>query len=443
MQADLLTTEEVLAEDVDAQQSQSVPSKQSSNDNKHKYIAVVLAFCWISYFCAYLGRLGYTANLVNITTKFSYTKSQAGYAATAFAIFYGAGQFINGVLCNKYNTKLVFAIGLLGSAVSNALLLNVNLPLMVVCWGFNGLMQSCLWCNIIKLIAENSPENKRSSCAIVIGLTCPAGTFVVYGLSALFTKLGIFELTFYLSSALLVLSAILFLIFVRPIKKRATIETNKTDESLAHTRLPFRQIFVYVLLPISIIAIVNNFVKDGTQGWLPNLLTENFGFAESKSILITLLLPLVSVFSSLIVVAINRKTRNNLITSVFMCIIGGIGLALSAIFYTFPIVMVVGFCITIFSMSAINSIITSHLPLSLHKFTSSGSISGVIDAFCYAGSALCYVIPPLIIDSSGYRIYVIVMLATMGIAFISSFIGSFILNKKFEAKGYRDLLIKK
>ena len=66
-----------------------------------KSATVLLLLCWLVYTCSYIGKLGYSANIVNIEEDFNVTHAMAGMASTFFFFAYGAGQIINGIFCKK------------------------------------------------------------------------------------------------------------------------------------------------------------------------------------------------------------------------------------------------------------------------------------------------------------------------------------------------------
>ena len=63
--------------------------------------ASLLLICWLVYACSYIGKLGYSANIVNIEKDFGVTHTMAGMASTFFFFAYGAGQIINGIFCKN------------------------------------------------------------------------------------------------------------------------------------------------------------------------------------------------------------------------------------------------------------------------------------------------------------------------------------------------------
>ena len=68
-------------------------------DKKRSYFLIVLCFC--VYTAGYIGRLNYSASLVEILDAFAADKAAGGLVSSFFFFSYGVGQLVNGVLCKK------------------------------------------------------------------------------------------------------------------------------------------------------------------------------------------------------------------------------------------------------------------------------------------------------------------------------------------------------
>ncbi|MBO7319190.1 MAG: hypothetical protein J6V06_04140, partial [Clostridia bacterium] len=67
-----------------------------------------------------------------------------------------------------------------------------------------------------------------------------------------------------------------------------------------------------------ICAVSNGFIKDGITTWVPSILKEEFAVPSSLSIIITLLLPVLSIFGTSIVNALHKKQKDeNALNGIF------------------------------------------------------------------------------------------------------------------------------
>ena len=63
-----------------------------------KTMKTLFLLCWFAYVCTYLGRLNYSACLIEIVATEGWTKGQAGLIATGFFTTYGLGQLVSGYI---------------------------------------------------------------------------------------------------------------------------------------------------------------------------------------------------------------------------------------------------------------------------------------------------------------------------------------------------------
>jgi sugar phosphate permease len=116
-------------------------------------------FMWITYASFYLGRVNISVAMPGIMGEFGLTKTNMGLVLTALFMMYAIGQFINGQLGDKLNSRRIITIGLLSSAALNILFGFIGgiMGLMIVIWGLNGYVQSMGWGPTVKAMANWFP----------------------------------------------------------------------------------------------------------------------------------------------------------------------------------------------------------------------------------------------------------------------------------------------
>ncbi len=70
---------------------------------------------WITYAAFYLGRVNLSVALPGIMGEFGLTKTNMGVVLSALFMMYAIGQFINGQLGDKLNSRKIITIGLISS----------------------------------------------------------------------------------------------------------------------------------------------------------------------------------------------------------------------------------------------------------------------------------------------------------------------------------------
>ncbi len=374
----------------------------SLNNKKSNFL---IFLCWAAYTFAYVARLNYNASMVEILSQFETTKEAAGTVSSFFFFAYGAGQLINGLLSKKYNTKYSVTAALAVSCIINFAMTFCNgINEMKYLWFFNGVFQSILWSSIIKTLSENLADNKLSKAVMVMSTTVASGTFMAYGLAALFSYLGLrWNIIFYVASVLVGVVAILWFIGMSTIQKekKKTEITNKTTKN----KISFTPVFVVGIIVVLISAISNGFIKDGITTWVPSILKEEFGVAPSLSIIVTLLLPVLSIFGTSLVTALHKKQKDeNALNGIFYFAtsILVVLIILTLNLKSVPLTLALFGCIACL-MSAVNNVITSIVPLYSRDKMDSGLLAGLLNTFCYIGSTLATSVLGRIADTKGWN----------------------------------------
>lgn len=403
-----------------------------TNSLSNKKSNLLIFLCWAAYTCAYVARLNYNASMVEILSQLGTTKEEAGTVSSFFFFAYGAGQLINGLLSKRYNTRYSVAIALAASCVINlSMTLCQGIDTMKYLWFFNGAFQSVLWSSLIKTLSDNLADNKLGKAVMVMSTTVAAGTFTAYGLAALFSALQMSWTTiFYVAAAVVGIVAVLWFIGMGTVekseKKAATIKAS------GGKRLSVTPVFAVSIGVILISAVSNGFIKDGVTTWVPSIMKEEFGVPASLSIIITLVLPVLSIFGTSLVNILHKKEKNeNVLNGIFYlgAVIATALIILTVNMKSVPLTLALFGCVSCL-MAAINNVITSIVPLYSRDKIDSGLAAGLLNTFCYVGSTMSTSLLGKIADTKGWNDVFICILIFTAVSFILCFASAAFTKKK-------------
>lgn len=392
----------------------------------------LIFLCWAAYTSAYVARLNYNASMVEILAQLGTTKEAAGIVSSFFFFAYGAGQLVNGLFSKRYNTKISVTIALVASCLINFGMTFCNgIDAMKYLWFLNGVFQSILWSSLIKTLSDNLADNKLSKAVMVMSTTVASGTFTAYGLAALFSALDMkWTSIFYVASAVVGVVAVVWFFGMTSIKKsnNETAEIKTTEKK----KLSLTPAFVFSIVVILISAVANGFIKDGITTWVPSILKEEFGVPSSLSIIITLLLPVLSIFGASLVKVLHKKQKNeNALNGIFYfasTVLAGL-IILTLNLKSVPLTLAL-FGGTACLMAAINNVITSVVPLYSRDKIDSGLSAGLLNTFCYVGSTLATSLLGRIADTKGWNDVFICIICFAGVAFAVCMISLVFTRKK-------------
>lgn len=364
----------------------------------------VIILCWFVYTCSYIGKMGYSANIIQIEKTFGVSHATAGIVSTCFFFAYGAGQIINGIFCKKYNVKYVIFFSLLVSGVCN-LLMGVLQTFIYqkYIWFINGATLSVLWPSLIRYLSERLKKEEMSSAVVAMGTTVAVGTATVYGLSALFAEFLFYRMIFFVAAVVLPIMAVSWFIisakYLPEKENQPQLQVNENNKRGADKTL------IVSIAVLAIFAIITNLTKDGLTTWVPSILKEIYSLPDSISILLTLLLPVLAIFGTAVAAKLRKKIPDFIgicitLFSVNALLIGTVIMFLSVS----AIITLVSFALVSCFMAGINNVITSMAPLYWKDKINSGMLAGILNGFCYVGSTISSYGLGLVADSYGWNV---------------------------------------
>lgn len=385
---------------------------------------LLIMLCWLVYACSYIGKLSYSANINQMGDAFGVSYADAGMVSTFFFFAYGIGQVVNGIFCKKYNVKYVIFASLAVASTINVLIVNVSdFGIMKYLWLINGIAMSFLWTSLIRLLSETLEKKDISRAIVAMGTTVATGTFIVYGLSALFVAVLDFRITFYVAAGIMLTAAILWLCsfnnLVAPLKaeREAEVEQTASTELKKSSGKMERGVLV-MLITLAFFAVANNFVKDGLTSWTPDILAATYDTPGWLSILLTLLLPIMAIGGTVVAVNLYKKIPSfvGVCTLLFLASSALIGTVLGFLSTSLMAVTIGCFAVVSCLMAGVNNVITSMAPLYLkEKYSNAGMLAGVLNGFCYLGSTISSYGLGAVADAKGWRA-VFVLLLSVGCA---------------------------
>lgn len=401
----------------------SITKTDTKKENK------IIFICWLAYTAAYVGRLNFNASIVAIISDLGVTKAEAGLVSSFFFFAYGAGQLINGILSKKYNAKIMIFLSLVFSSVFNLLMPICNdISVMKYIWLGNGIVQSVLWSTLIKTLSDFVYDKKLPKAILAMSTTVAVGTFLAYGISSVSVRNGNWETVFYVASAVVFISAFVWLFLFGESRKPKAVDVREKSEKIKTSRVVLLSLFLAAFAGVA-----NGFIKDGINTWVPSVLYEEFGVSQSFSILLTLCLPLVSTLGAAIAKKIHEKVSShaamNLIFYFFSAVLCT-GILLSLKYHSIVAIMLC-FIGVACGMAMINNVITSMFALDHRKLLNAGFAAGLLNTFCYIGSTATSYTLGAVSQSFGWNAVFIIMLCVCFVASTVCLIG-FINEKKMK-----------
>ena len=404
---------------------------QLTYEKKQKLLIIL---CCLAYSLAYVGRYSYNANISSIIAYYGITRADAGTVSTFFFFAYGAGQFVNAILCKFYPKRYIVAGSLFASSVINAVLFFLPpFAWIKYLWLLNGICQSILWPTLMLVLGEVLEQRMMKRAVLTMSLSVVIGTLLAYGGAALFNLGGdaFFRVSFLFGVIATTTIGVVWFLFYNtltderpaPVVEETEVKSGTPRKNAAATAM------IGLLVVCALFAVVDNLVKDGLNTWSPVILKEQFHFEDSISIVLTLVLPIFGVFGSMLAMQTNRviKDFRNLMGFFYLLLSG----CLCALFFALRIDGVILTLILFGLISClthgINSVLTSIMPLAMRDKMNSGFVAGLMNAACYVGSTASAYGLGKIADGAGWNLVIQILFVASACAVLLS-VGVILVN---------------
>ena len=374
-----------------------INDKQTYDNSALKLILICVALYAISY----LGRKSYDSNINEIMSFYGIDKGAAGLVGTCFFITYALGQVFHGIMCKYYNPKIVVFIALVVCGLCNfvmGIMPSSGFVFLKYVWIINGFASAALWSLLIMLLNKVLAAKHIKQALFAMCFPVSIGVFIVYIVSALCSSLNAFKWTFYFAAILITAIAFYWIFSYKSLVGKCIKEKEDLDGVAVNlsekrqkgkrerTKIDFS--FVILFGVLALFAIVDNFVKDGITTWTPTILKEKYALDNSVSVLLTIMLPLFAVIGSTFATVLNKKIDNYVsLCGVYFAVAAAIlGILILCLGLNTWVITLVCFMLLSAGMSGVNNILTNIFPLK-SKGVNAGFVAGLIDGFCYLGSA--------------------------------------------------------
>lgn len=365
--------------------------------------------CFIAYAAAYVARLNLSAALPDMMNSMQLSEAQGGMFQTGFALIYAVGQLVNGSLVDKISARRYILLGMLASALCNALVgMGQSYGVLLLGWCLNGVAQSMLWTPIVKMMATWFHGKSRGRVSFGISMTLIVGHLSAWAISGFMASAFGWRLSFIIPAAVIGSMGVLAFILLRDkpteaeLAEEAIKEKTENPEGKDATQgeaavdaeinlMPIKQMLTGTgLILVLMCCVGNGFVRDGVVTWAPTIINSVAGDAmTSGSVVVSLIIPVLNLMGVLFGRKLYGRLGNNarrcvqvlmITTSVLSALIlaGSGSMVLCA--------LLLG--LTCAATYGITPMMTTLVPMEYDRAGRVGLVAGMVDCFIYLGSSL-------------------------------------------------------
>jgi OPA family glycerol-3-phosphate transporter-like MFS transporter len=360
---------------------------------------------WVTYASFYLLRVNISIAMPEIMKEFSLTKTDMGLVLSSLFLLYAFGQFINGQLGDKLNSRRIITFGLLSSTVLNIIFgfSGGILGLMIVIWGLNGYFQSMGWGPTVKAMANWFPIKVRGKISGRLGTSYILGGAISWLLAGTIIKYFNWRFTFWLPSIVCIFIAIHWFIRARNAPEEVGLpsleeqeEGIENTEIRKDTHIGFNNTLKITLLnPYIWFAAFGlfglNIVRYGFMSWAPTFMFEEQGATISIAAYKAIAFPVAGGLGAIFAGWASDKIFKNRRAPVAFIML--VLLAISCYLYrivpgdNWVISLIILLFIGFFTFGP-HILMVAAIPADFGSRKAASSVTGFIDAMGYLGASL-------------------------------------------------------
>ena len=374
-------------------------------DNRRKINGFVFLFA-ATYMISYITRTNFGAIIQEMQTDTNISRELLSMSLTGSFITYGTGQVISGILGDKFSPKKLISIGLCTTVCMNLLIPFCQNPWqMLAVWSVNGFAQSFMWPPIVKIMTEllSQEDYKNGVSKVSWGGSC--GTILVDLLSPVLISLFSWRAVFFFAAAMGILMIFLWNRFapnVQPKPRQQAIVSGNT-----------KHFFGPVLIGILLAIVLQGMLRDGVSTWMPTYISEVYRLSNEFSILSGVILPVFSILCTMAATKLYTKLFTNPIScgGVFFAAGGIAALVLRFTAGHTATVSILMFAILTGCMHGANLMLVCMVPAYFKNTGKVGTVSGILNAATYVGSAAFTYGVAVLSESLGWNTTILIWLA--------------------------------
>ncbi len=354
----------------------------------------------LTYMVSYISRINYGAVLTEMEAAMQVQKTLLSMAVTGSFITYGVGQVVTGICGDRISPKKLIGFGFVLTALMNGLIPVCQTPTqMTLVWSVNGFAQAFMWPPMVKMMTAllTDDDYKKVTTRVIWGSS--GGTIVVYLMAPLLISLGGWKAVF-VFAALCAVAVLVVWLMKAP---EVNVLSKKQEQTQGIVKF---NLFRPAMLVIMLMVICQGMLRDGVTTWMPSYITDNYDLGSRVSILTGVVLPLFSIVCTQIGTRLYRKKLQNPLSCA--ALLFGVGMVASLILTVLgninPVVSVLGMAILTGAMHGVNLMLICMLPPYFQKTGKVSTVSGVLNACTYIGSALSTYMIAFLVEKFGWQL---------------------------------------
>ncbi len=366
---------------------------------KTRNVLTLGTLCCIAYLSVYVARNVLSTVSPQMTKEGIFDKEFVGTLSSVFFIAYAVGQLINGVIGDRIKARYMMSFGLLLSGITNYVFSFVTATPKLSCtvYALCGFYLSMIYAPMTKVIADSMEPIHAVRCGISHTFAMFFGSPLAGLLAAFFVWRGVFAV----SSAILMLMAVLCFVLFAIFEKKGIIKhvrIEPTEKGSGNIKLLIKR----QIVKFAFVAMITGIIRTTVIFWLPTYIEEYLEFPEKEALFIFSAATMILSVSAFVSLFVFEKFKRNINKSVLFFF--SVSSCMFALVYLIkqPVFNIIFIVLAIMSSHGAASILWSMYCPSLKDTGMVSGATGFLDFLSYISAAVSSVIFANAVDSIGW-----------------------------------------
>ena len=336
------------------------------------------------YMISYMTRINFGAIVSEMERATGIGKSQLSMSLTGSFVTYGVGQILCGILGDRISPKRMIACGLSLTTGMNFLLpFCQNEWQMLAVWCVNGLAQAFMWPPLVRLMTERLTQEDYNAVVSKVIEGSSVGTILIYLLSPALITISGWKSVFWFAA---VCGGLMLGMWCWKAPAGVRAQREKSVETCSSAN---KILWTPLVMSVMLVIMGQGMLRDGITTWMPSYISETYNLGSAISILTGVLLPIFSIVCVQLATNLYQKKLQNPLQCAGVMF--GCGAACALALYFLADQSAAGSVILSSAltgcMHGVNLMLICMLPPYFEKYGNISTISGVLNACTYVGSA--------------------------------------------------------
>ncbi len=398
----------------------------------------ILFWClFFIYTSNIIGKTSFSAATVALIDEDILTKTQAGLISGAYWFIYAAGQLVGGFLVNRISPYLCLNISIIGSALSNLLLVGVDgfLPMLVI-WSLGSAAQFGHWPAVLKLVSTEIVPRQRMMAMGRLAFCYCLGSILSYVFTATILAVASWEYIFVLCGLVNVVVLPPSIFASRRLSPVLRCEEEQAEQRAGkREKITWRLVWSSGLVFFCILMVIKAIADNGIKSWMPTIMMETYGATPSYTSLLSVVLLVINIFGVLVCHFIYDKTKCDELKTLIILYTAIVPMILMLLGFKSLNIYLVTVLMSFITLLLYGSgqILQMNYPGRFHAYGLTATVGGIINCFAAVGNVIATYGGGYIADNFGWDVMIGVWNVLL-LAFVAISVAMLPMWRKFRRK---------